>query len=104
MKWFKDIQDRQIRLTDERLEHIETEHPEMSGQLDKIGETLLQPDTIIKSRIDPDVEQYYRSYEVTPVTEKYLCVIVKVLVDDLFIITAFFTDTVKRGKVLWKRK
>jgi hypothetical protein len=32
MKWFKDINNRQIRLTHERQEHFETEHPEMSRQ------------------------------------------------------------------------
>jgi hypothetical protein len=104
MKWFKDIHDRQIRLTDERLKHIENEHPEMSGQLDKIRETLLNPDKIIRSRTDPDVELFYRNYEVTPVTEKFLCVTVKVIFEDVFIITAYFTDTIKRGEILWKRK
>ena len=104
MKWFKDVNNRQIRLTDERKEHIETDHPEMSGQIVKIQDTLLNPDIIIKSRTDPDVELFFRHYEATPVTEKYLCVIVKVLENDLFIITAFFTDTIKRGKILWKKK
>ena len=104
MKWFKDVNNRQIRLTDERKEHIETDHPEMSGQIVKIQDTLLNPDIIIKSRTDPDVELFFRQYESTPVTEKYLCVIVKVLENDLFIITAFFTDTIKRGETLWKKK
>jgi len=40
MKWFKDIHNRRIRLTDERQEHIETDHPEMSGHIDKIQETI----------------------------------------------------------------
>lgn len=44
MKWFKDVRGRQVRLTDERQEHIETDHPEMSGQIDKIQETLSNPD------------------------------------------------------------
>lgn len=35
MKWFNDILDRRIRLTSERQEHIETDHPEMSGQIAK---------------------------------------------------------------------
>jgi len=43
-------------------------------------------------------------YEVTPVTEKYLCVVAKILVGNRFIITAYFTDTIKRGEVLWRRK
>jgi hypothetical protein len=104
LKWFKDIHNRQIRLKDERQEHIETDHPEMSGQIDKLHETLSNPDIIVRSRTDPDVELFYRHYEITPVTEKYSCVVVKVLVGDMFIITAYFTDTIKRGEVLWKRK
>lgn len=104
MEWFKDIHNRQIRLTDERLEHIEADHPEMSGQIYKIRETLLNPDRIIKSKTDDEVELFYHYYGITPVTEKYLCVIVKVSVGDLLIITAYFTDTIKRGEILWEKK
>lgn len=103
MKWFKDTHNRQIRLTDERQDHIETDHPEMSGQIEKIQDTLLNPDIIIRSRTDLEVELFYRHYDITPVTEKYLSVVVKVLGDDLFIITAYFTDTIKRGEILWQR-
>src|SRR4030067_1709165 len=104
MKWFKDIHGRQIRLTDERLNHIEADHPEMSGQIDKTKETLLNPDAIIRSRTDPNAELFYKYYDITPVTKKYLCVIIKVTTDDLFLITTCFTDTVKRGEMLWERK
>ncbi len=104
MKWFKDVHNRHIRLTEERREHIETDHPETSGQIDKIQETLLNPDIIVRSRTDPEVEMFYRHYDATPVTEKYLCVVVKVLVDDIFIITAYFTDKIKKGEILWERK
>jgi hypothetical protein len=104
MKWFKDIHNRRIRLTDEREEHIETDHPEMYGQIDKVQDTLLNPDIIVRSRTDLDVELFYRHYDITPITEKYLCVVVKLLVGDLLIITAYFTDTIKRGEILWKKK
>ncbi|KPL04575.1 MAG: hypothetical protein AMJ73_04120 [candidate division Zixibacteria bacterium SM1_73] len=104
MKWFKDIHNRRIRLTDERQEHIEVDHSEMSGQTDKIHDTLLNPETVVRSRTDPDVELFYQHYDNTPITEKYLCVVIKALVKDLFIITAYFTDSMKRGAVLWKRK
>ena len=60
MKWFRDIHNRQIRLTDERQEHIEIDHPEMSGQTDRIQETLLNPDVIVRSRTDSEVELFYR--------------------------------------------
>nr|MDO8079365.1 hypothetical protein [Candidatus Freyarchaeota archaeon] len=104
MKRFKDIHNRFIRLTSERQKHFETDHPEMSRQIDKIQETLMNPDIVVKSRTDPDVELFYKYYEDTPVTEKYLCVVVKVSIGDLFIITSYFTDTVKKGDILWERR
>lgn len=76
----------------------------MSGQIDKIQDTLLNPDIVIRSKTDPDVELFYQHYDITPVTEKYLCVVIKVLAGDLFIITTYFTDTIKKGEVLWKKK
>jgi len=104
MKRFEDIHGRRIRLTEERQEHIETDHPEILGQIDEIENTLLNPDIIVRSRVDPQVELFYRYYKGTLVAEKYLCLVVKVLVDDQFIITAYFTDTMKGGEILWERK
>jgi hypothetical protein len=104
MKWFRDIHNRRIRLTRERQKHIKSDHPEMSGQIDKIQDTLLNPDMIVRSKTDSEVELFYRHYDVTPVTEKYLCVVVKVLTGRSFILTAYFTDRIKRGQVLWVRK
>lgn len=104
MKWFNDVYDRRVRLTNERQEHIEADHPEMSGQIDKIQNTLLNPDMIVRSRTDPEVELFYRHYDTTPVTKKYLCVVVKEAAGDFFTITAYFTDSIKRGNVLWQRK
>jgi len=77
MRWFVDVHNRRIRLTREREEHIERDHPEMVGQIGRIGEVLSNPEVIVRSRTDPDVELFYRYYGVTPVTEKYLCVVVK---------------------------
>ena len=104
MKLFGDIHNRRVRLSYERQEHIETDHPEMSGQIDKVQEVLLNPDIIVKSRVDAQVELFYRSYKETYVGEKHLCVVVKVLFDDPFIITAYLTDTIKGGQILWERK
>jgi hypothetical protein len=101
---FKDLNDREIQLSPERLQHIETHHPEMINQITRIKETLLDPIRIIQSRSDSTVELYYHLYQDTPVTEKYLCVVVKVLKEKLFIITVYFTDTIKKGEVLWKKK
>jgi len=91
-------------LTDERWDHIEHDHPEMFGQLERIQETLLGPDQVIRSRTDMRVELFYRDYKASPVSHKFLCIVIKVLPDELFLITAYFTDTLKKGQVLWEKK
>ena len=72
----------------------------MSEQIDKVRETLEMPDTLIRSKTDKTVQLFYKNYKSTPVTNKFLCIVVKVLQKDLFIITAYFTDTIKKGEKL----
>ncbi|RMA75396.1 hypothetical protein [Petrotoga olearia] len=76
----------------------------MRGQIHKIRHTLLDPYIIIRSKTDESVELFYKFYHHTPVEAKYLCVVVKNLSYDLFVITAYFTDTIKRGEILWEKK
>ena len=76
---------------------------EMVGQEDRIRETLAFPDLVKLSRHDDRVLCYYRWYESTPVTKKYLICMVRILNHEGFVITAFYTDRVKEGKVEWQR-
>jgi hypothetical protein len=103
MLYFQDLKNRSIRLTEERLHHFEADHPEMAAQTPRISETLAAPDRIVRSRSDSTVELFYKWYLSTPVTTKFLCVVVKVLPDDHFIITSYYTDAVKGGEVLWEK-
>lgn len=96
----RDHQGRKIRLTDERWTHI-IEHPEMNGQRERLIETLSTPDTIIATAKDESIHTYHRFYSTTPVTQKYLIVAVKVLEDDAFVVTAFYSSRQKKGKVIW---
>ena len=100
MKSFRDFEGRSIRLTDERLAHIR-EHPEMSGLDAGIAETLARPARVVQSLSDPQARLYYRWYVGTRVGEKYLCVVVKVIDDDAFVLTAYLTDTIKKGRQIW---
>ena len=104
MTRFQDLWNRSIRLTDERLNHLESDHPEMQGQVSRISETLTGPDRIMRSRTDSQVELFYKLYLSTPVTTKFLCVVVKAAPNDHFIITAYYTDTVKKGEIIWEKK
>jgi hypothetical protein len=68
-----------------------------------VAEALASPDRIVRSRTDPTVELFYKHYASTPVTSKFLCTVVKALPGDNFIIAAYYTDTMKRGEVLWEK-
>ena len=102
MQILKDRNGREIRLTDEPLQHI-LEHPEMRGQEARLIETLLMPNSIIASHHDAALLLCHKLYDQTPVTRKYLVVMVKYLEQDAFIVTAFFTDREKKGTLVWTR-
>lgn len=102
MRFYKDVFGRKIRLTQERLNHINDGHPEIARQFVKVRETLLFPDIIISSNTDDDVQLFYRYFKKTPVGGKYLCVVVKEIEKDYFILTIYFTDSLKGGTILWQ--
>jgi hypothetical protein len=103
MPALRDYEGRLIRLTEERWAHI-AEHPEMTEMRPGVEETLESPDVVVQSLSDPEARLYYRFYARTLVGGKHLCVVVKLRGDDAFVVTAYFTDQVKRGTVLWQRK
>lgn len=103
MEVLRDYEGRQIRLTEERWEHI-SEHPEMTAMRFALEETLLGPEVFVKSMSYSDVRLYYRFYPETLVGGKYLCAVVKLTEGDAFVVTAYVTDQVKKGEVLWQEK
>ncbi|MBN2304206.1 MAG: hypothetical protein JXQ72_07010 [Anaerolineae bacterium] len=97
-----DYQEREIRLTSERWQHI-LDHPEMVGQRERLDEVLVEPDIIIATEKDPSVHVYHRWYDSTPVTKKYAVIAVKMLEDDAFVLTAYFTSRVRKGTTVWQK-
>ncbi|MCC6448582.1 MAG: hypothetical protein IT215_07840 [Chitinophagaceae bacterium] len=100
----EDIFGRKIRLTEDRKRHLEDDHPEMKDSSSKIVEVLQNPDDVRFSNSDSSVELFYKFFEVTLVGAKFLCVVVKNLVVDFFIITAYFTDKKKKGESKWTKE
>jgi hypothetical protein len=103
MKILTDYQKVSIRLTDERLAHI-LEHPEMVNMAKAIEETLQSPECVVQSISDSQVRLYYRFYSGTRVGDKYLCVAVKSRDVKDFVLTAYLTDKIKKGEILWSAK
>jgi hypothetical protein len=103
MKVIRDCFGRSVRLTDERLAHI-LEHPEMAGMEDELARVLQSPSEVRLSRSDDNVKLFYEFYTQTQVGGKWLCVVVKYGPGDAFVITAYLTDTVKAGEIVWPKR
>jgi hypothetical protein len=83
-----------IRLTNERWSHIIEEHPEMIDRLDKVLNTIAEPESIYQG--------YQGELLATKLIENGKClVVVYKEAPECFIITAFST---KRVQSLQKRK
>ena len=103
MKTFQDYFSRNVRLTDERLAHI-LERPEMKPMGDELEHVLRQPQLCRRSRSDEAVHLFYEFYEYTMVGGKWLCIVVKYIEEDAFVVTAYLTDKPKAGEELWPIK
>lgn len=103
MKFLDDCFGHKVRLTDERLAHI-LEHAEMAGMAAEVERVLRAPQLVRRSRSDAAVRMYYEFYAQTIVGGKWLCVVVKYVENDAFVVTAYLTDKPKAGEDLWPTK
>ena len=95
--------DRRLRLTEVRWRHIVFFHPEVTEVKERIEETIKNPDIVIEGATR-DTKLCYKLYHSTPVaSSKYLAVAIRILNEEGFIITSYFTERVKRGKILWRK-
>ncbi len=76
---------------------ISVKHPVMKGKEAVVAKTLQDPDEIRRSRIDPDVYLYYKRFE------RLFCSVARHEGTDGFLITAYPTDNVKEGEVIWTK-
>jgi len=77
----------------------EGKHPIIKKYESEVIETLGSPDEIRKSKKDASVYLYYKKY-----SRWFICVLVRYLNGDGYIITAYVADKVKKGDVVWKKK
>jgi len=76
----------------------------MAGMRMAVEETLAKPEVVVQSASDPEARLYYRFQARTVVGGKYLCAVVKLRDLDAFVVTAYLTDQVRRGSVLWQQE
>lgn len=74
---------------------IAVKHPVMKGKEDIVKDILELPNLIRRSRTDKDVFLYYKHLD------RLYCVVVKQTGMEGFLITAYPTDKVKEGDLIW---
>ena len=91
---------KKIRLTETQWRHITTIHKEFDEKtINQMILTLQSPDFILYD-VSEENYQYYKHFKHTSVREKYLLLVIKILNDAGFVITAFFTRKIRyEGKV-----
>ena len=78
---------------------IQIKHSTMEGKEKEVKETLELPDEIRVSKSDKKVFLYYRK-----INRYYICVVVKHLNGEGFIITAYKTRQIIEGEKIWTKK
>jgi len=87
-----------VRTTVEYWQYlISKKHKMMEGKDDIVREVLQNPDEIRQSKIDKTVFLYYKEFD------KLYCVVAKHTGEGGFLITAYPTDKVKEGEIIWTK-
>lgn len=84
-----------VELTDERLNHILTFHPEIKTYQKYFTKALAHPDSIRTSKTDPKVYIFYR--RIKP-RAKYLAIVTKTN-ERNFILTAYLTHRIQHPEL-----
>ncbi len=88
-----------VRTTRDYWEYIiSIKHKMMHGKEDIVKDVLSYPDEIRKSRIDEHIFLYYKRE-----SDKLYCVVARHEGEEGFLLTAYRTDKVKEGDIIWKK-
>ncbi|MGB0384263.1 MAG: hypothetical protein ACPGWR_05495 [Ardenticatenaceae bacterium] len=94
-----DPQGRIVALTEECYTfHILVEHPDLSDE-NEIAQTIKRPDYITRDAIDDERLIYYRTYRRRP--QRFL---IKVVVEENEVVTAYRVKRLKQGEtIIWRK-
>ena len=86
-----------VRCTKEWWEYVSTiKHSVLSDRQGDVIATLAQPLEVRRSTKDSAVLLFYRS-----VSPRFLCVVIRKENNEGFLITAYPTDSLKKGEIVW---
>ena len=76
----------------------------MASMGQEVENVLRQPQLVRRSLSDAAARLFYDFYARTIVGGKWLCIVVKYMENDAFVVTAYLTDKPKAGEDLWPTK
>jgi len=92
-----------LKLTNEGWRHICTVHPELQGELEKVNQVMKLPD-FIKQGNKADTFMFYKFFPRTIVSPKHLVLVIKYLNTEGIVLTGYFTESIRKGEVLWRKQ
>ncbi|MFO7996991.1 MAG: DUF4258 domain-containing protein [Dehalococcoidia bacterium] len=81
---------------------VTTKHPRIRDREKEVQEALQKADEVRRSTVDSSVYLYYKLYYKKE-RECYICAVAKHINDEGFLITAYFTQSIKIGEVIWTK-
>lgn len=88
-----------VRITDAYWQKIITKHPDIAAIEDLVQQTLQSPDEVRQSSRDEGILLFYCLRK----TQRWVVVVARRLNGDGFLITAYQTDAIKEGIMLWHK-
>jgi len=86
-----------VRCSEEWWRYVSSiKHPILEDRLDDVIATLVAPQEVRRSTKDPAVLLFYRA-----AAPRLLCVVVRQENGEGFLITAYPTDSLKKGEIVW---
>jgi hypothetical protein len=89
-----------VRTTEEYWRVItEEKHSAMINKLEEVQLTLMEPDEIRQSKIDPRIYLFYRPLR----PRRWICAVAKSLNGTGFLVTTYVTNAIKEGERIWNK-
>ncbi|NJN73965.1 MAG: hypothetical protein HC799_14695 [Limnothrix sp. RL_2_0] len=88
-----------VRTTESYWQRVLIKHPDLSELEDLVKGALSNPDEVRRSKSDDKVLLFYRLRR----KNRWVVSVARRLNGDGFLITAYQTDAIKEGEILWRK-
>lgn len=88
-----------VRTTETYWQRLMVKHPDLEELEELVQQALRSPDEVRRSRRDSDILLFY----LVRAQKRWVVAVARRLKNEGFLITAYQTDAIKEGELLWRR-